>query len=101
MTYKLGPFYLTTLTFPNSMFVYKSKEGRHPTTLAAVMTSVTKEERDYEYLARCLKAEGIDTLAYGTDGEFALEHGFESVFSDRRWVFRPKHPFEVLRSCPG
>lgn len=62
------------------MFVYKNKEGRHPTTLAAVMMSVTKEERDYEYLARCLKAEGIDTLTYGTDGECALERGFESVF---------------------
>lgn len=80
LTYKLGPFYLTTLTFPNPMFVYKNKEGRHPTTLAAVMMSVTKEERDYEYLARCLKAEGIDTLTYGTDGECALERGFESVF---------------------
>ena len=80
------------------MIVYKNKEGRHPTTLAAVMTSVTKEERDYEYLARCLKAEGIDTLIYGTDVICALERGFERVFSDQRWVFRPKHPFEVLRS---
>ena len=26
MTYKLGPFYLTTLLFPNPMFVYKNKE---------------------------------------------------------------------------
>lgn len=59
MTYKLGSFYLTTLTFPNPMFVYKNKEGRYPTTMAAIMTSVTKEERDYEYMARCLKAEGI------------------------------------------
>lgn len=80
MTYKLGPFYLTTLTLPNPMFVYKNKEGRHPTTLAAIMTSVTKEERDYEYMARCLKAERIDSLTFGTDGECALERGFESVF---------------------
>lgn len=80
MTYKLGPFHLTTLTFPNPMFVYKNKEGRHPTTLAAIMTSVTKEERDYEYMARCLKAERIQSLTYGTDGECALERGFESVF---------------------
>lgn len=80
MTYKLGSFYLTTLTFPNPMFVYKNKEGRYPTTMAAIMTSVTKEERDYEYMARCLKAEGIGTLTYGTDSECALERGFESVF---------------------
>ena len=57
MTYKLGPFYLTTLTCANPMFVYKNKEGRYPTTMAAIMTSVTKEERDYEYMARCLKGD--------------------------------------------
>ena len=80
MRYKLGLVYLTTLTFPNPMFVYKNKEGQHPTTLAAIMPSVTKEERDYEYMARCLKAERIDSLTFGTDGECALGRGFESVF---------------------
>lgn len=80
MTYKLGPFYLTTVTFPNPMFVYKNNESKHPTTLAAVMTSVSKETRDYEYLARSLKSEGIESLTYGTDGECALERGFESVY---------------------
>ena len=54
MTYKLGPFYLTTLTFPNPIIVYRNKEGKHPTTLAAIMTSVTNEQPDYEYMARCL-----------------------------------------------
>ena len=76
MTYKLGPFYLTTVTFPNPMFVYKNNVNKHPTTLAAVMTSVSKETRDYEYLARSLKSEGIESLMYGTDGECALESGF-------------------------
>ena len=80
MTYKLGPFYLTTVTLPNPMFVYKSNKNKHPTSLAAVMTSVSKEKRDYEYLARSLKSEGIASLVYGTDGECALESGFESVY---------------------
>ena len=80
MTYKLGPFYLTTVTLPNPMFVYKNNRNKHPTTLAAVMTSVSKEKRDYEYLARSLKSEGIESLMYGTDGECALESGFESVY---------------------
>lgn len=61
---KNGPFYLTTVTFPNPMFVYKNNESKHPTTLAAVMTSVSKETRDYEYLARSLKSEGIESLTY-------------------------------------
>jgi len=68
MTYKLGPFYLTSLTFPNPMFVYKGNNQKHPTTLAAIMTSTTKEKADYEYMARCLKQEGIDSMTYGMDG---------------------------------
>ena len=53
MTYKLGHFYLTTVT----LFVYKSNKNKHPTTLAAVMTLVSKEKRD-----ECLawKSEGIE-----------------------------------------
>lgn len=31
-------------------------------------------------MARCLKAERIQSLTYGTDSECALERGFESVF---------------------
>jgi hypothetical protein len=41
-----------TPTLPNPMSIYKSNENKHPTTLAAIMTSVTKEKRDYEYMAR-------------------------------------------------
>ena len=80
MTYKLGQFYLTTLTFANPMFVYKSNEQKHPTTLAAIMTSTSKEKNDYQYMARCLKSEGVDSLVYGMDGECAMEMGFEDVF---------------------
>ena len=72
MTYKLGPFYVTTVTLPNPMFVYKNNRNKHPTTLAAIINSVSKENRDYVYLARSLKSEGMQSLVYGTDGECAL-----------------------------
>ncbi len=54
------------------MFVYKNNVNKHPTTLAAVMTSVTKEKRDYEYFARFME-----------QMECALESGFESVRQNR------------------
>ena len=78
MTYKLGLFYLTKITLQNPMF--KSTNEKHPTTLAAIMTSTTKEKQDYEYMARCLKDEGVKSLAYGMDGECAMEMAFEEVF---------------------
>ncbi|KAL9977045.1 hypothetical protein ACROYT_G014408 [Oculina patagonica] len=62
------------------MFIYKNNVNKHLTTLAAVMTSVTKEKRDYEYYTRWLKSEGKESLMYGTDGECTLESGFESVY---------------------
>ena len=62
------------------MFVYKSNEQKHPTTLAAIMTSTLKEKNDYQYMVRCLKSEGVDSLVYGMDGECAMEMGFEDVF---------------------
>lgn len=80
MTYNMGPFYVTTLTFPHPMFVYRNKPDKHPITLAAMMTSVTKEREDYENLASSLYRKGIRSLTYGTDGEFALDQGFENVF---------------------
>ena len=80
MMYKLGPSYLTTVTLRNPMFAYKSNKNKHATTLAAVMTSVSKEKRDYEYLAQSLKSEGIALLVYRTDGECALESGCECVY---------------------
>ncbi|KXJ18326.1 High affinity nerve growth factor receptor, partial [Exaiptasia diaphana] len=80
MTYKLGPFYLTTITFPNPMFVFKSNDQKNPTTLATIMTSTSKDKGDYEYLARCLKKEGVKNLTYGMDGECAMEAGFEDVY---------------------
>ena len=91
MTYQLGPFYLTTVTFPNPMFVYKNNVNKHSTTLGAAMTSVFKETRDYEYLAKSLKSEGIESLTYGTDGESALEKGFESVYPIEGPAYRDVH----------
>ena len=55
MTYSMDPFYVTTLMFPHPMFVYRNQPTKHPTTLAAMMTSVTKEREDYEYLAPYLE----------------------------------------------
>lgn len=80
MTYKLGPFYLTTVTFPNPIFAHKNDASKHPTTLGAIMTSVTKEEGDYDYLGRCLQARGVRSLTFGTDGECAMEKGLECVY---------------------
>ena len=45
-----------------------------------MMTSVTKEREDHEYLASSLYRKGIRSLTYGTDGEFAIEQGFENIF---------------------
>ncbi|PFX16849.1 hypothetical protein AWC38_SpisGene18854 [Stylophora pistillata] len=64
MTYNMGPFYVTTLTFPHPMFVYRNKPNKHPITLAAMMTSVTKEREDYEYLASSLYRKGIRSLTW-------------------------------------
>ena len=80
MTYNCGPFYLTTLTFPHPMFVHRNARDKHPTTLAGIMTSTSREMEDYEYLAANLKRKGICNLTYGTDGETPLETGFEKVF---------------------
>ena len=62
------------------MFVLSEAREKHPTTLAGVMTSVSREAEDYEYLAGNLKRKGISTLTYGTDGEMPMEMGFEKVF---------------------
>ena len=80
MTYNVGRFYVTTLAFPHPMFVYRNKPDRHPTVLAAMMTSITKDTEDYEYLAAFLSRKGVKSLTYGTDGELALEQGFENVY---------------------
>ena len=80
LTSNCGPFYLTTLTFPHPMFTYRDVRDKHPTTLAVIMKSTTREKEDYEYLAANLKRKGICNLTYGTDGETPLETGFEKVF---------------------
>ena len=80
MTYHNGMFYATTADFLNPVFVYASNEKKHPTTVGALMTSTTKEEADYAYLAESMKKTGITTLTYVTDGEVALENAFEAAF---------------------
>ena len=44
------------------------------------MTSISKEKNDYQYMARCLTSEGIESLVYGMDGKCAMEMGFQDVF---------------------
>ena len=79
MTYKTGHFYTTTFTFPHPML--RNKQGNNPTVFGGFMTSVRKRREDYKYLAGQLKKYcKLDALIYGTDGEPALEQGFEEIF---------------------
>ena len=80
MTYQNGPFYVTTVVMENSMFAYANKPNKHPSTLAAFMTSTTKERNDYEFFGKSLSDFGIKTLTYATDGECAMETGMEKYF---------------------
>ena len=80
MTYKVGPFYTTIISFAHPMFVYRNDDQKHPTIFAGMMTSTTRDETDYNYLATQLGTQGIKTLIYGTDGEYALEKGMENKF---------------------
>lgn len=80
MTYKVGPFYTTCMSFPHPMFVYQQDILKHPTILAGMMTSTGRQTHDYMYMASQLKSRGISTLIYGTDGELALERGMEAIF---------------------
>ena len=80
MTYKVGPFYTTCLSFVHPYFVHRNNTEQHPTIFAGMMTSTGRQEQDYRYLATQLKSCGIKHLIYGTDGELALEMGLESVY---------------------
>ena len=44
------------------------------------MTSTSRTEQDYRYLAHQIKSCGITNMIYGTDGELALEKGFEAIY---------------------
>ncbi len=46
MTYKCGPFYVTTVTVEHPLFVYRDRQVHHPGILLSIMTSATKEESD-------------------------------------------------------
>ena len=81
MTYKIGPYYVTTVVLPLPLFVLKSSPTRHPGILVALSVTVCKEKEDYNYLSNQLKQKGkIVNLVYGTDGEQATEMGFEEVY---------------------
>lgn len=80
MTYKVGPFYTTCVSFANPVVVHKSRKDAHPTFFLGMMTSTTRNIHDYTFLARQLKSRCGDSLIYGTDGELALETAFESTF---------------------
>lgn len=80
MTYKIGPYYVTTTTMPMPIFVLKDHRNKHPHALIGLSITSCKQQ-DYLFLARNLKTEGkIDSLIYGTDGEVAIEKAFEEVF---------------------
>ena len=79
MTYKVGPYYTTVSSFKHKGFA--NKNGQNPYVVGAVMTSVSRTEEDYSYLATQLREKAnIETLIYGTDGELALEKGLEKTF---------------------
>jgi hypothetical protein len=80
MTYKVGPFYTTCMSMAHPAFVFKNHLSRHPSIFIGMMTSTTRTLQDYTYLASQLKKNGVKNLTYGTDGEVALEKGFEDVY---------------------
>jgi hypothetical protein len=81
MTYKCGPFYVTVLTMPHPMFVYRKDPLKHPSVFVGMTTSSGKDVEEYQFLASALKRCGkVKSLIYGTDGEVALERGMEDVF---------------------
>ena len=80
MTYNDGAYYVTALTFPHPMSVYRENPKKHSTIFLGMATSASRDTEDYEYLASNLRQRGVKTLTYGTDGERALEQGFENVY---------------------
>ncbi len=69
MTYKCGPFYVTILSMPNPMFVYKETH-KHPSVFVGMTTTSGNEYDDYQFLASSIKRFGqIKSLIYGTDGK--------------------------------
>ncbi|XP_020915799.1 uncharacterized protein LOC110253253 isoform X2 [Exaiptasia diaphana] len=78
--HKLGNVYLTALTCSLPIFVLKDDPSKHPTVLLALMTSLTNEKQDYEYLASKLRQQGITQMVYGTDGVAPLDDVLEKNF---------------------
>ncbi|XP_032243037.2 uncharacterized protein LOC5517165 [Nematostella vectensis] len=79
MTCKIGDHFLTTVSCPLPMFVRKDDSSANPRVLLAMMTSMTHDKTDYEYLAINLRRAGVTSMVYGTDyteGVRGLELGF-------------------------
>ena len=75
---------------PIPVFVWKKTEERYPSVITALSVSLCKQEGGYYYLSRQLQEKGhIESLTYGTDGEPALENGFEETYPiDSELFFR-------------
>ena len=83
MTYKVGPYYTTCCSLKHPYFTFKEKPNKHPTLLAALITSTSRKTDDYQYLATQLKKKTkLKSLIYGTDGELALEKGMKDSFEE-------------------
>ncbi|XP_076081037.1 uncharacterized protein LOC143051939 [Mytilus galloprovincialis] len=80
MTYKVGPFYTTCLSLAHPVFVHKDDHLKHPSLFVGMMTTTSRTSSDYQYLSNQLRKHGVNSLIYGTDGEYALEMGFEATF---------------------
>lgn len=75
--------YITVLTCSLPVFILKDDPSKHPTVLLALMTSLTNEKQDYEYLASNLRRKGIKQMVYGTDGVESLDEVLERNFPSK------------------
>jgi hypothetical protein len=85
--YKLGNHYLTTLTCSLPIFVLRDEPSKHPTVLLALMTSLTNDTEDCEYLASNLRRQGIKGMVYGTDGKHSLDEALERTYPAQEQYF--------------
>ena len=83
VTFQLGPFYLLTTTFKNTVLRVKGANN-HPSFLGPVMICMTKEETTYLSFIHCLNREipGLSEFlhATGTDDERALTNALAAGF---------------------
>ena len=81
MTFESGPHYIIGICFENPLFRYAGRPTtKHPTTLAVISTTATKDKEDYQFVAQNLKKRGLKSLTYMTDNECALVKAFEAEY---------------------